>query len=253
MHTTSIEYTAGQRPFTGELVSASPRTTQAPLIEAVSTQPLPTRLRPGVLVLHGGGGITEHERERARRFVELGYVALVPDLFGERFRSREHGLSVILPLVEKPEVLRERVGAAHAWLCAQADIDTTRTAAIGFCFGGLAALELARSGVAVAAVASFHGGLETRVRARSGEVRAQILVCTGADDPHVGRDQRAAFEAEMTEAGATWQMHVYGGARHAFTERNVDPERSPGCAYHERADQSSSAALAEVLSSAFRS
>jgi dienelactone hydrolase len=267
---TSVEYAAG---FRGEWVSATSTPTPTPSIEsppalAPSIEPPPVlaassespprqappreSLRPGVLVLHGGSGITDHERERARQLAERGYMALIPDLFGERFRSREHGLSIILPLVENPELLRGRVGAAHDWLCAQPGVDASRTAALGFCFGGLAALELARSGARVAAVASFHGGLATRRRARPGDIRAQILVCTGADDPHVGREQRTAFEAEMTEAGAAWQLHVYGGARHAFSERHVDPAQSPGCAYHERADQCSRAALAELLCSTFR-
>ena len=206
--------------------------------------------RPGVLVLHGGAGPGEHERERAQRLAELGYSAYVPDLFGERFESRAHGMAVITELTERPTCLRERVLSAHECLRGQPGVDASRTAVIGFCFGGLAALELARAGAAVSAVVSFHGGLQTRAPARAGDVAGRVLVCTGSADPFVPAEQRAALEAEMTHAKVDWQMSIYGGALHGFTERGVTSPR-PGCAYDAAADARSWRAMRVLLEEAF--
>ncbi len=169
----------------------------------------PAMRRPGVMVLHGGAGVGAHEHERARMLAKLGYVAFVPDLFGEVFESREHGVRVIGRLVDNPAILRTLLTDALACMRGWPNVDPTRTAAIGFCFGGLAALELARGGADLRAAVSFHGGLTTRIPAEVGKVKASILVCTGAADPYATPEQRRALENEMTEAGADWQMHVY--------------------------------------------
>jgi len=198
-----------------------------------------TRPRGGILVLHGGSGLGEHERERVRVLAALGYAALAPDLFGEIFTERSRAMAVIGELVTRPAAIRARAGAAWRRLREVPGVDATRTAAIGHCFGGFAALELARSGVDVRAVISFHGGLTTSAPAVANEVRARVLVCTGADDPFCPREQRAAFEDEMTAAGVDWQLHAYAGARHGFSVPGIDPEKHPGCAYHELADRRS--------------
>ena len=203
---------------------------------------------PGVLVFHGGAGRGAHEEERARRLAELGYVALAPDLFGVRFESRARGVEVIGRLVDSPEVLRERVRGALDRLRAHPSVDASRCAAIGFCFGGLAALELARSGADVRSVVSFHGGLSTRAHARAGEVRASVLVCPGAEEPCVSPEHRRAFEEEMASAGADWQMHVYGGAEHGFTHRDAG---APGVKYDAAADARSWAAMRCLFEATF--
>jgi dienelactone hydrolase len=204
--------------------------------------------RAGVLVFHGGPGPTEHERHAVRRLAALGYTVLAPDLFGEVFADRAHGMRVIGQLVTEPEPLRQRTTAALGYLRARG---IRHAFAIGHCFGGLAALELARSGAAIHAAVSFHGALTTRAPARASEVCARVLVCTGAEDPFCPPDHRTAFEAEMTAAGVDWQHHIYSGARHGFTVRDIDPARHPGCAYHELAAHRAWAAMlgvfAEVL------
>lgn len=204
--------------------------------------------RAGVLVFHGGSGPTEHERHVVGRLAALGYTALAPDLFGEVFADRAHGMRVIGQLVADPEPLRRRTTAALGWLRARG---IRHVFAIGHCFGGLAALELARSGAAIEAAVSCHGALTTRAPARASEVRARVLVCTGAEDPFCPAEHRAAFEAEMTAAGVDWQHHIYAGARHGFTVRDIDPASHPGCAYHELAAQRAWGAMlglfAEVL------
>lgn len=206
-----------------------------------SDESVKTAHRPGVLVLHGGAGVGEHERERARRLAALGYAVLVPDLFGEKLTSREQGVAVITKLVADPRALRARANAALAALASQSRVDSERMAAIGFCFGGLAALELARSGANLRAVVSFHGKLTSPAPAEVDVVRASILACTGAADPFIGREQRTAFEDEMTHARADWQLHVYANAMHGFTERPASPPRAPrpGLGYDEAADRRS--------------
>jgi len=208
-----------------------------------------TLRRPGVLVLHGGAGVGEHERERARRLAALGYVVLVPDLFGETFTSRDHGIEIITKLVADPTALRARAGGALTALASLPGVDTARLAAVGFCFGGLAALELARSGANLRAVVCFHGKLTSPVPAEIDGVRAAVLVCTGAADPFVGRDQRTAFEDEMTHARADWQLNVYAKAMHGFTERSVSPPQvsRPGVGYDEAADRRSWEAMRSFL------
>jgi len=228
-----IEYEVAGRAFSGILTTPA------------------TRPRGGVLVLHGGGGLAEHERERLRMLAALGYVALAPDLFGEALTERSRAMALIGELVTRPAAIRARVGAAWGRLCAVPGVEATRTAAVGHCFGGFAALELARSGAGVRAVVSLHGGLTTHAPAVVHEVRARVLVCTGADDPFCPREQRAAFEDEMTAAGVDWQLHVYAGARHGFTVAGIDPEKHPGCAYHELADRRSWHAMLGLFDEVF--
>jgi dienelactone hydrolase len=196
------------------------------------------------MVLHGGAGLGEHERDRARMLTELGYVAFAPDLFGEVFESRARGVEVITGLVADARALRARLSDALACVRARPTVDPSRVAAMGFCFGGLAVLELARSGADLRAVVSFHGGLTTRAPAEPGGVRAPILVCTGAADPFVTREHRGAFEDEMTRANADWQLCVHAHATHAFTERKA---RGPGCQYHEPSDRRSWQAMRAFL------
>jgi dienelactone hydrolase len=226
-----IEYEVADRSFRG-------------LLAAPSTDAKPA----GVLVFHGGSGPTEHERHVARRLATLGYTVLAPDLFGEDFADRAHGMRVIGQLVAQPGQLRQRTTAALGQLRARR---IRHAFAIGHCFGGLAALELARSGAAIDAAVSCHGALTTTAPARGSEMRARVLVCTGAEDPFCPPDHRTAFEAEMTAAGVDWQHHIYSGARHGFTVRDLDPARHPGCAYHELAANRAWAAMlglfAEVL------
>lgn len=230
----TIEFVSGGRPFSALVVEPDS------LGEARC---------PGVLVFHGGAGLGDHERERARMVAELGYVVLAPDLFGERFTSREHGISVITQLVAEPAALRARLKDALSCLSRNANVDATRIAAIGFCFGGLAALELARSGADVRAAISFHGGLTAREPATPNVVKASVLVCTGAADPFVTREHRAAFEDEMTRADVDWQIHVYANAMHGFTERDpAEPgAQRPGSRYDEYADRRSWRAMQSLF------
>ena len=189
---------------------------------------------PGVLVCHAGDGLSDHTRGRARRLAELGYVAIAPDLYGERFADRAAGAAAIGALVADPPRFRGRLVAAFEAMRTQPEVDPGRCAAIGFCFGGTAVLELARAGAEARAVVAFHGGLRTAAPAAAGAVQAAVLALAGADDPFVDAAQRAAFAAEMTAAGADWTLTLIGGAMHGFAHEGV---AQPGSAHDERADR----------------
>ena len=207
--------------------------------------------RPAVLVLHEGAGLGEHVRERARRLAGLGYVALALDLFGGPFESRAKGIAAITAMTFDPSGLRRHADQVLALLKARPEVDPARAAAIGFCFGGWAALEIARGGAELGCVVSFHGGLGAAKPAGLGDIKCPILLCIGADDPHISPDQRAAFEAEMRAAGADWRLNLYGGAQHGFTDATVDPAKWPGSAYHPTADARSWRAMRDLFDEVF--
>lgn len=158
--------------------------------------------RPGVLVVHGGAGVDDHARGRARRFAEAGFVAFACDMYGEGVTgNRERIMWHIGQLRTSRGAIIRRVQAASEILLSRPEIDG-RMAAVGYCFGGMIVLEYARSGSTISAVVSVHGSLETTSPAKPSSIRARILVCHGALDPHVPMSPVTAFAEEMTNAGA---------------------------------------------------
>lgn len=201
----------------------------------------------GVLVAHEGGGMTGHPKERARMLAELGYVALAMDTFGHAITSREQAMATIGALTSDLPQLRKRARTALDLLKSQPYVDPSRTAAIGFCFGGTTVLELARSGTDVRCVVGFHSGLATTAPQDARQIKAKVLVCLGAEDPIIPIAQRDAFADEMREGGVDWEMQVYGGVGHSFTNREVDAMNLPGFKYDERADRRSWSAMRTFL------
>jgi dienelactone hydrolase len=203
---------------------------------------------PGVLVAHEGGGfLTDHSLERAQMLADLGYVAFALDLFGEPRPNVDQAKAIVRELRADPPMLQARVSAALDLLRRQANVDPRRLAAIGFCFGGTAVLELARSGAELACTVGFHAGLGTSAPASPNRIRGKVLVCLGSQDPIVSAEQRDAFAAEMSAAAVDWQMHLYGGVGHSFTNREIDNWKIPGFAYHSAADRRSWAAMRALL------
>ncbi len=197
------------------------------------------RKTAGVLVAHEGGGMTAHPKERARMLAELGYVAFAMDTFGETINDRDQAMRIITGLSNDLDTLRNRGRTALDLLKSQQNVDPTRTAAIGFCFGGTTVLELARSGADVGCVVGFHSGLQTIAREDSKNIRCKVMVCLGADDPIIPAQHRDAFVEEMRDGGVDYQMLVYGNAGHSFTNREVDSMNLPGFAYHSPTDKRS--------------
>ena len=207
--------------------------------------------KPGILLIHGGAGLDEHARDQARRYAELGYTVLACDMYGDGVAGdRERVMACLTALRDDPAFLVRRGQAALTALSSCPEV-TGHLAAIGFCFGGMAALALARSGANLAGVVSIHGSLTTSKPAEPGAVPARVLVCHGAADPHVPMDHVAAFTDEMNRADADWQLIVYGRAMHGFTHKHAVPGATPGVAYDPIADERAFIAtrrfLAEVL------
>ena len=206
--------------------------------------------RPGVLVFHEGLGLGEFAMARARRLAELGYVAFAADMFGDRRQARnlQEVAKLVGDLRSEPATLRGRGRAALAALAAMPEVDASRMAAIGFCFGGSVVLELAREGTDLKAVVSFHGVLTTTMPAAPGKVKASVLVLTGADDPLAPPEQVAAFEAEMRAAGVPdWQLISYGNTLHGFTNPAADGSMLRTALYSAQADRRSWASMRSLF------
>jgi dienelactone hydrolase len=211
--------------------------------------------RPGVLVFHEGLGLGDFAMARARVLAELGYVALAADMFGDRRQARnlQEVAKLVGDLRSQPETLRARGRAALATLAALPQVDAHKMAAIGFCFGGSVALELARDGADLKAVVSFHGGLATGTPAVSGNVKASVLVCTGADDPLAPPEQVKAFEDEMRAAEVRdWQVISYGNTLHGFTNPAADGSMMRSARYSAQADRRAWASMRGLFEEVFR-
>jgi dienelactone hydrolase len=208
---------------------------------------------PAVLVMHSALGIDEHACRRAGDLAALGYVALATDMYGAgRQLGRDEAGARFLELSQNPDLLRSRVVATYSAVRDLDEVDSTRIAAIGFCFGGQCALELARSGAEVSSVISFHGLLRTANPARCGVVTAKVLSITGVKDPYAPVEDMEAFQQEMTDAEVDWQVTLYGEGFHAFTMPDIAEQNVPGTAYDPLLDHLSWAQATTFLAATLR-
>lgn len=211
-----------------------------------------TGKRPGVLVIHEWKGISAYEKMRVEQLASMGYVAFAADIYGKGIRpatNEEAGKTAAIYRNDR-KLLRSRALAGLNILKEFTYTDPSRIAAIGYCFGGTTVLELARVNAGLAGVVSFHGGLDTPNPAEA-PIKPKVLVLTGADDPHVPPSQRLAFEEEMKAARTDWQMVLYGGAVHSFTNPASGNNPAGGAAYSEKADKRSFAAMKLFFSELF--
>lgn len=211
--------------------------------------------RPAVLVIHQWTGLSDYEKRRSRMLAEMGYNVFAADIYGKGIRPQppEAGKSAGKYKGDRA-LYRERLTAALDLLKADVRTDTKKVAAIGYCFGGTGALELARAGADIAGVVSFHGALDTQagMAAEKGRISTKILVLHGAVDPNVPPGQVAGFEKEMNEAGADYQFVAYSGAVHGFTQKEAGDDPSKGAAYNETADRRSWAAMNAFFAEIFK-
>ena len=174
---------------------------------------------PGVLISHAWGGRGEFECNKARALAALGYVGFALDLYGKGVfgSGPEENQKLMGPFLQDRAMLQSRLTLALETMQAQPEVDAKRCAAIGFCFGGLCVLDLARIGTDIGGVVSFHGLFNAPANTKGTRIKAKVLALHGNDDPMVPVEAVTALEQELTEAGADWQIHVYGNTMHAFT------------------------------------
>ena len=210
--------------------------------------------RPGVLVVHEWYGLNDYAKSRARQLAQLGYVAFAVDMYGNGLSATDAAEAGRLAsaLRNGRPLMRARAQAALETLRKNPLCDPKRIAAIGYCFGGGVALELARSGADLAGVVSFHGNLDTPNPDDAKNIRAKVLVLHGADDPHVNAAQVANFQQEMRNANVDWQMISYGGAVHSFTNPAAGNDPSRGVAYNAAADRRSWEAMRTFFDEIFK-
>ena len=208
--------------------------------------------RPGVLVSHAWGGRSEFEEDKARWLASLGYVGIALDMYGKGVRgtSTEENAALMTPLVENRPELQARITAALAVARSQNEVDAASVAAMGYCFGGLCVLDLARTGADVAGVISIHGLFMPPGNTDRQSISARVLCLHGWDDPMALPQSALDLATELSAAGADWQLHAYGGTLHAFTNPQAnDPDM--GTVYSATADARATLAIRNFLTELF--
>lgn len=208
--------------------------------------------RPVVLIHHAWAGRDQFVAEKAKQLAALGYLAFATDMYGKGIlgSSPEQNGQLMQPFMQDRSKLQKRLLAALATVKLMPWADNDRVAAIGFCFGGLCALDLARTGVDIRGVVSFHGLLAAPDNIPEPEIKAKVLVLHGHDDPMVPPDHVLALQNELSLAGADWQLHTYGRTMHAFTNP-VANNPDFGTVYQPTADRRSWFAMQSFLSEIF--
>ena len=199
-----------------------------------------TGKRPGILVVHEWKGLNAYAKHRADMLAQLGYVAFAADIYGKGVHPESIPVAAAISSKFKADrlLLRARVNVGLDVLKAQPNVDQSNLAAIGYCFGGTAVLELGRSGADIKGIVSFHGGLSTPTPQDAKNIKAKVLALHGAADPFVKPDEVAAFEKEMTDAKVNYHLIKYPGAMHGFTNP-ANQNNPPGALYNEAADKAS--------------
>lgn len=236
----TVQYSSGGTPLKGYLVWD----------DAVEGK------RPGVLVVHEFWGLNDYARSRARQLAQLGYTALALDMYGDG-KAATHPAEAqgfMKDVMSRADVMKKRFVAAEAVLQQEDTVDPDQIAAIGYCFGGYVVLQMAREGVPLKAVASFHGLLSTEQPAQPNVVKAKVAAFNGADDAMVSAQAAEAFKQEMQNAGVTYQFIDYPGAKHGFTNPEADAiaeQYHLPVAYNAEADKDSWQKLQQLLSVSF--
>jgi dienelactone hydrolase len=210
--------------------------------------------RPGVVIFPEWWGVTDYPKHRADQLAKMGYVAFVGDIYGngETTDDPKKAGALAGPFLTDRKSMRRRSQLALDTLLSQKYVDKSRVAAIGYCFGGTCALELARAGAPLSGVVSFHGGLGRTADEGPDKITAKILICHGGADPLVPPPVLADFEAEMVETGTNYQINIYSGAKHAFTNPASDSHHIPGIGYNQQADRRSWSAMKDFFEEIFK-
>ena len=208
--------------------------------------------RPAVMVCHAWGGCAGFEQDKARMLAGLGYTAFAADVYGQGRRggNPDANRALMEPLLNDRPLLQTRLEGSLTAMQQQDNVDATRCAAIGFCFGGLCVLDMARIGADVAGVVSFHGLFSTPGNTAGNEIGAKVLALHGWDDPMATPDQALALASELTAANADWQLHAYGGTAHAFSNP-IANDPAHGLQYNPAAERRALEAMRNFLDELF--
>ena len=208
---------------------------------------------PGILLIHNWMGVTDETVHQAERFARLGYTVLTADIYGKGVRPQDPAAAGVQAGIYKKDrkLFRERLNLALDQLKKTEGVDATKLAVVGYCFGGTGAIELARSGAPVAAVISFHGGLDSPKTTDGTNIKGHVLALHGAIDPYVSAADVEAFENEMKANKVDYQLVKYSGTVHSFTEVGAGPDISKGAAYNENSDKRSFLAAENFLTEIF--
>lgn len=206
---------------------------------------------PGVLVAHEAPGMNDRIKAKTQALADMGYAAFALDMYGLGAFPLSQAMTHHAAMMATPARMFTRSLAALTVLSAQPGVDPTRLAAIGFCQGGVTALELARGGAPVLCAIGFHPGLTRPVGSPNGPIEAKVLMMIGDDDPVIPHEHRTAFSENMKSIGADWQLHIFGGVGHTYTNPDVDALGMPGFAYNADADRRSWAMMANLLAESF--
>lgn len=211
-----------------------------------------TNKRPAVLIAHDWSGKNAFALKKAEEIAQLGYVGIAIDMFGKGVlgKTKEEKSALISPFMSDREALKNRILAAYQLAAAHDQVDKHLIGAIGFCFGGLCVLDLARSGTDVKGVVSFHGLLNAPENAITHQITSKVLALHGYDDPMAKPDQVMVFADEMTEARADWQIHMFGGTMHAFMNPDAN-DPSFGTVYQKTAAERSWVAMKDFFVEVF--
>ncbi len=207
---------------------------------------------PGIVVIHNFWGVSDLVRRHTDRLVQQGYCALALDMYGEGMVAENpiQGIETMHTVLGDMEMGTARLKAGYATLLAQPQVDAQRTAAVGYCFGGSMVLHMARIGMPLKAVISFHGALMSFHEPLPGTVKASVLVCHGGADAKISMADVARFKQEMEQAEADYEVIVYAGAQHGFTNKGADADSEKyGIpeGYDAQADRQSWAAMTALL------
>lgn len=205
---------------------------------------------PGVVVVHDWMGVGDYVKMRAEQLAEMGYVAFVADIYGKNTRPKdvkEAGEFAGKYRGGDRKLLRSRAKAAFDELAKNKMVDADKISATGYCFGGTTVLEMARMGLPLRGIVSFHGGLTSVTPEDAKNIKTKLLVLHGAIDPYVSAAEVAQFQKELNEAKVNYEFVAYSGAVHAFTEKHVGDDITKGAAYNEQADKRSFVAAKNFL------
>lgn len=232
----TIEYKEGENVLEGILV--------------YDTAHVGKKKAPGVVVVHNWMGVGEYVKMRAEQMAKLGYVAFVADIYGKGIRPKDAQEAAALAGKFKAgdrKDMRARATSAFNVLANDKRVNANKISAMGYCFGGTVVLDMARIGLPLTGVVSFHGGLASAAANDAKSIKSKVLVLHGAIDPYVKAEEVAQFQKEMNDAKVNYEFVSYSGAVHAFTEKEAGHDISKGAAYNEQADKRSFIAMKNFL------